>query len=320
MSNVPTAFAKFFDKIELNALAVERIESAWNRLRDHLVAAYGVDADRVFVQGSTANGTAVKPAKADGEIDLDIVVHAVDAYTSAEQAIADLREILGRDADLEARLEKDQPGRPCVRLRYQPDPDDGFGFHIDITPARTGQADAPLDVPMRGREDWKPTDPAGYTKWCFSEGEHFRHTVRMLKRWRDENDAEIKSIVLQVLVAHHLPDDDDDAARLTGALVGIRDHLAEHKTSAPEVLNPVLPSEDLAARWDDADYRAFRRTVGESARQAVNALQAADIATTHTLWRALLGEDFPKPPQGSSPPPPVAPTPRADADQGRTYG
>lgn len=321
--DLPDAFQTFFERIELRALAEQRIESAWQRLHAHLTAAYRIDADRVFIQGSTANGTAVRPKDHKGEIDLDIIIHGAGPGEDPGDALGHLRAVLRRDRDLEARLEPDEPGRPCVRLRYARDNQEGYGFHIDIAPARTGQSDGPLDVPMRGRAGWKPTAPREYTAWCLAQGEPFRRTVRMLKRWRDHVDAPIKSIILQVLISHAISSRCSDAERLTMALEGIRDLLARSPGTAPRVENPVLSSENLAARWRDDDYRAFRLAVGEGAATAHRALQSSDEATSHTLWKRLLGDDFPSAPGGgpdSVPPPPPIPSRRPNPDRGRQYG
>lgn len=321
MSELPDAFETFFNRIELDALAEDRIASAWQRLREVLVAAYEVPAGDVFVQGSTANETAIQPCSEDGEVDLDIVAHGVTATATPAEAIRYLRVILSADADLKARLEPDEEDRPCVRLRYARH-QTGYGFHIDITPARTGQQNGPLDVPMRGREGWKPTAPREYTRWCRDQGEAFRRTVRMLKRWRDHQDAAIKSITLQVLIGTQMPAG-SDAMRLVGALEGIRDALATSPTTSPVVANPVLPSENLARRWSDADYRRFRVAVGEAAGLARRALDIHDQQESHKMWRALLGEDFPDRAGGGHvvpPPPPSQPSRRPNPDRGRTYG
>lgn len=317
------AFSIFFEKIELSPLTEDRIESAWNRLHEHLVAAYGVTVQAVFVQGSTANGTAVKPEDHDGEVDLDIIAHAVPADTPANDALDQLRAHLEADGDLAKRLTPDEPGRPCVRLKYARDPDDGFGFHIDITPARTGQEDGPLDVPMRGREGWKATAPSEYATWCHDRGEPFRRTVRMLKRWREHDDAAIKSIVLQVLVADAMAATGSDAQRVVAALTGIRDRLASSPRTPPEIPNPVLPSENLAGRWSDEDYRRFRVQVGDAADRAQRALNASESATAHSHWKLLFGDAFPSAPPrtgGLTPPPPPPPTQRPNPDRGRRYG
>jgi hypothetical protein len=59
---------------------------------------------------------------------------------------------------------------------------------------------------------------AEYTEWCRGQGEVFARTIKILKRWRDEQQAvhaAIKSVVLQVLVAEVMPDETDDAIRIS---------------------------------------------------------------------------------------------------------
>src|SRR3954447_23919463 len=173
--NLDAAFNTFYAAIELRPFSEERIESATKRLRQFLMAACGVPASHVFVQGSYANDPAVRPADKSGEYDVDIVVVCVKDGVSAADALADLRAKVESDADLKKRLEKDKPGRPCLRLRYADDPE-GFGFHIDLVPAHALVAfpptavvwpvqHAPLEVPMRGREQWRETAPQEYTKF-----------------------------------------------------------------------------------------------------------------------------------------------------------
>src|SRR5947209_4543755 len=144
---LPDAFEEFHEKIQLSPLSEERINRAWGRLHSYLTQKYGLPDQAVIIQGSYANDTAVKPAKSDGEYDLDIIAICVAPGTSAEDAIKQLKAILAEDADLAARIEPNKQGRPCVRLRYAPE-EQGFGFHVDICPARSGQLGAPLDVPM----------------------------------------------------------------------------------------------------------------------------------------------------------------------------
>ena len=319
------AFNSFYDKIELRALSEERIGRAWARLHDYLTTAYGLPAERVFIQGSYANETAIRPADSDGEYDLDIIAVCVDSSTSAADAIVELRRVLEQDSDLADRLEPDEPGRPCVRLRYAPEPE-GFGFHVDIAPARLGQSDAPLDVPMRGREDWSATAPLQYTRWCLDQGEPFRRTVRELKRWRDVHDAAVKSIVLQVLIGYCLPATaDSDAERVVLALENIKGRFSGHTTTPPRIENPVLPSEDLASRWESAQYQRFLKELDEAIKLARRAWKTDDEKESHDLWGKLFGKDFPgapaRPPGGTVVPPPATRRPpKPKPDKGRHWG
>ena len=311
---LPEAFEDFHEEIQLAALSEDRINSAWGRIHSHLTEHYDIPDAAVVIQGSYANGTAVKPADSDGEYDLDIIAVCVEAATSGEDAITDLTAALGTDADLAARIEPNEDGRPYVRLRYTDEPQ-GFGFHVDVTPARGGQQGAPLDVPMRGYEDWRGTDPLGYTQWCLDQPEHFRRNVRFLKRWRDEHgDGCIASIVLQVLVARRTPlHTEDDAENVVTVLAGIQQQLAPYPSAPPVIPNPVLPDENLADRWKEDDYQAFLRELAEAVNLAQEALTSADREHSHTTWQKLFGAAFPaapsKPAKRSSVPPVIPPAP-----------
>jgi hypothetical protein len=324
-------FEQFHDNIALSSLSEERINRAWGRLHRHLTQTYGLSASFVYIQGSYANDTAVKPADSDGEYDLDIICLCADADAEAEAAINDLTAVLSRDADLESRVEPNESGRPCVRLRYADDPD-GFGFHVDIVPARGEDPAAVIEVPIRGFEDWRESAPFLYTQWCRSQPERFSRLVRFLKRWRDEHgDGSIASITLQVLSATYLVTEaTSDAEAVTATLEAIQAFLDSSPDSPPEIPNPVLKSESLADRWKDEDYRGFRRELAEAVDLAQRALQSPDEVMSHTLWRELFGDDFPGSPQGverpgSEGPPPIPsapdrPGPRQQAPEDERYG
>jgi hypothetical protein len=169
----------------------------------------------------------------------------------------------------------------------------------------------PLEIP-RPAEGWRETAPKEYTQWCRDQGKRFARTVKMLKRWRDQNQTareSVKSIVLQVLVANHLSSVSSDAEAIVETLEGIDTFLANYSDAPPEIANPVLESENLAARWTTSATSIFRETVTEAAALARQALDESDEAKSHELWRELLGEDFPPPPKrgGLTPPPYPAP-------------
>jgi hypothetical protein len=325
------AFEQFHQDIALSSLSEERINRAWGRLHEHLTASYGLAAEFVYIQGSYANDTAVKPADSDGEYDLDIVCVCVDSETGAEAAIDELTATLAANADLESRIEPNESGRPCVRLRYADDPE-GFGFHVDIVPARGADPAAVIEVPIRGFEDWRDSAPYLYTQWCQAQPELFPRVIRFLKRWRDEHhDGSIASITLQVLAARDLASlASSDAEATAATLASMRDTLAASPDSPPEILNPVLETENLADRWDHEDYRKFRRELGEAADLAQAALESPDPTQSHAGWRQLFGKDFPATPSDvegggeegppSPPPPPDRPDPRQEAPTDERYG
>lgn len=307
---LPGAFDDFHDKISLSPRQRERIDSAATTLHDYLVGQLGVPPDAVFLQGSYPNGTAVQPADPDtGEYDVDLVAISASQTDTPEKALDDMEAVISASDRYAEMIDRD-PKRPCVRLRYADD--EVGGFHVDVVPARPCIADtAPLEIP-RPSNGWHESAPREYTKWCKDQGARFARTVKMLKRWRDVNQtahASIKSIVLQVLIAQHLPTPtiSSDAEAVTRALEGIAATLSASPHTAPIVSNPVLPSENLAERWEDAAYRDFLRTVQEAAGIARAALDETNEAESHTLWRELFGEDFPPPPSSMRSVPPVPP-------------
>ncbi|MBV9818193.1 MAG: nucleotidyltransferase [Solirubrobacterales bacterium] len=299
MAQLPDAFDIFYGRISLNKRPCDKIESAASGLITYLSAEYGVSQDRVFLQGSYPNGTAVEPEDKDrGEYDVDLVCDGIDPGWTATAALDDLEEKLATHGTYEKLLRgADSRKKPCVRLFYA---EDEIGaFHVDVVPARPSQSSdlhAPLEVPRR-ESGWHDTAPREYTVWCRDRGGRFARTVRMLKRWRDHSQdtrKSIKSIVLQVLAAQHLGGQSSDAAALVGTLVAIQGALAPDPDTAPSVENPVLRSEDLAARWDDSAYRDFRKHLANAVDLAQRGLHESDERTSHDLWRHLLGPDFPE--------------------------
>ncbi|BBZ06872.1 hypothetical protein MDOR_10410 [Mycolicibacterium doricum] len=271
-TDTSTQFAEFADAIKLKQTQVERIESARTSLTKLLKESYDLSEDDVFVQGSYANNTAVRPVEG-GEYDIDIVVVSADSEEGATEAIHDLFEKLEDSRYKDMIMER----KPCVRVTHA---DEVIGgFHVDVIPLRVSTSDehdAPYEAPRKG-SGWHGTAPGEYTDWCSGQGERFQRTVMMFKRWRDEQQdvrKAVKSIVLQVLISEYMPADiDDDARRVAVTFAGMHEELKDLE-SAPEVLNPVLESEDLAARWSDTDLLNFKTELESAAELASEADEA----------------------------------------------
>jgi hypothetical protein len=219
---------------------------------------------------------------------------------SADDALNDLEAELAKHGTYEKLLKQEGARKkPCVRLRYADD--EVGGFHVDIVPTRPSTT-APLVVPRRG-DGWHDTAPAEYTQWCRDQGVRFERTVKMLKRWREVHQParkSIRSIVLQVLSANSLGQQRSDAEALVATLEAIQAVLAASPDAAPRVENPVLPAEDLAGGWEPDAYHNFVTELDEAVSLARRALTTSDRTESHELWRALLGKDFPPPPNETS--------------------
>jgi hypothetical protein len=300
---LPSAFAEFHERIQLGGIPEGKISSAWSRLQSYLIAELAIPQLDIFVQGSYANKTAVKPPTSGREYDLDTVAIGFDADATADGALARLEEILAKDGDYKKRIER---RAPCVRLRYAGDTEGRF--HVDVVPAKHGSRPV-IQVPRR-KEGWHDSDPRSYTNWCVAQGAQFSRTVRMLKRWRDAQQSDrrkVKSIVLQVLIGQFYGGAAGDAETVVQVLAGIEGFLGDFPDTVPTVVNPVLPAEDLTARWPPEDYQDFRKEVIEAAALARDALAAQSERESHRLWRQLFGPDFPEAKQGGAEMPPTPP-------------
>jgi hypothetical protein len=296
-------FNMFIENISLGDKQRERIDSATEALTSYLANYYKISSEKIFLQGSYPNETGVKPAPSqkDGEYDVDLVAICASPDASSDEALNDLEAALSKSADYVQKIEKDKPKKPCVRLRYA---DEAIGgFHVDIVPARESKQEGlPLEIPRRG-EGWHGSAPQEYTEWCLNQGDKFTRTVKIFKRWRDENQGikkEIKSIVLQVLIAQELCNDPSDAACFLGTLTNIQAFLTDYTETPPTILNPVLPEENLTEQWDAAEYEDFRKSVDEGIKLARQAFDERDANRSAELWRQLFGDSFPASPREES--------------------
>ncbi len=287
MSDYQQQFNEFVNKISIPDTQQKRMQDTYDSLETYLGNCFSLGVADIFLQGSYPNGTAVVPTEG-GEYDIDVIVACAEVSDDANSALQKLEDALGASRVYNNRI---KPKKPCVRLEYA---EDNVGkFHVDITPVRLSHT-APFEAPRRA-EGWHDTAPAEYTEWCRERGELFARTVKTLKRWRDEQQdvrIAVKSILLQVMAAEHMPQLDNDSERLAATLRSISDALAT-ATTVPVVTNPVLPAEDLARRWSQNQFNDFRTHVGAAADLAERALAADDETTGSALWHELLGEDFP---------------------------
>ncbi len=282
-------FQQFLVNISLGDPQTPRMDRAAETISEFLRSSYGIPVQNVFLQGSYPNGTAIEPVSG-GEYDLDIVAACVDDQTSCNAALSDLERRFHSDGRFKDRV---RPKKPCVRLEYAED--DVGKFHVDVVPVRISpDDDCPLDAPRRN-DGWHGTAPLEYTNWCVQQGEYYMRTVKVMKRWRDEQQSvrtAIKSIVLQVLVSQCMPDLLGDADRLAGTMRSLYASLKD-LPRPPAVWNPVLPRENLAARWSLESFRSFVTELAEAVEWVDKAMASFDPVEAADCWREILGDDFP---------------------------
>ncbi len=288
-----SSFSEFVEKISLGDKQHRRINTAIGGLTDYLSSYFGINKSSIFLQGSYANGTSVKPLEG-GEYDVDLVVLCAGSGQTALEALTVLENALLENGTYKNMVVTNPRKESCVRLQYA-DEEIG-GFHVDLVPARMSSTEGFIEIPRRS-DGWALSNPLTYTEWCKNQGENFLRTVKVLKRWRDFNqnvNQAIKSVTLQVIASMSFLNDETDADNLTITLSGVAGMLEEHPDSPPPVPNPVMSEEDFAERWDTAHYKDFRREVIAAAAAAEAAFGEDDETKSALLWRKLLGDDFPE--------------------------
>ncbi|MBB5865441.1 nucleotidyltransferase [Xanthomonas sp. 3058] len=156
----------------------------------------------IFVQGSFALGTAIKPVNPDEEYDLDFSCKLRTGVSRDSHSQSDLKEMIRVELEayrkargIQSQLE---PKHRCWRLSYQ----DDLAFHMDVVPGlraddqrravltermATAGLDRPLAAEIARRalwitddqrpdfdeltHDWPSSNPGGYQKWFLSRME-----------------------------------------------------------------------------------------------------------------------------------------------------
>lgn len=282
-------FDQFFESIELSGTQLERINSAVNSLSTYLQNCYGLKSTQIYTQGSFSTKSTIKPAieDSDGEYDVDLIVECVDGNDTPEKALDTLEDKLRDNGTYKNKIETDS-SLPCIRLRYADE--DAAKFHVDVLPVRVTGDGTKILIPRRS-EGWELSDPAAYTKWALSHGEQYRRVVMMFKRWRDIHDIDVKSIMLQVLIAGCIRDSRNEQERIASTIINLNETFKD-QDSVPEIRNPVLPEEIISDSMKQSAYKVFKKYLAEHSVLATKILVSEDKAQAIKAWQVILGDEF----------------------------
>lgn len=157
----------------------------------------------------------------------------------------------------------------------------------------------PLLIPSRDLATWVETDPLAQIVWTRDKNArtsgHYVNIVKSIKWWRvRNNDPKYpKGYPLEHLIGQTCPDGTGSVAEgIVSALETIRDayptkpYLQDHGVS-----------QDVFRRVSDEDYAGFHALITSAADLARRALETSTLPESADLWRALLGPEFPVPPE-----------------------
>ena len=291
-----------FDDLQQEVNAPPEAVAEARRRRNLFCSAFQTDDDvsECVHSGSLARGSQKDPIN---DVD-EIIVFRREAHPgwgepgpSAGEALDHVQrrvhELLGASDGTFAKEVRLAQARNHTVKCWLDDPDDPDAFTVDVTPALR-ESDGTLLIPEKANERWINTDPEDLIQRVadrHAEWNRFVGLVRCIKRWGEDQNTEMKSLLLEVLALHHLPQDTRQKA------------LARFFTAAAgAVLRPVEDPAGLCGEIQpDLDRAAasehFQRAA-EAAWRAVEAEERGDTDEAACLWRSIFGPIFPEPPGG----------------------
>ena len=259
--------------INLNQSRIDLLETRVNAISG-VIKGFDIYSDiiiRAIPQGSWAHRTIIRPARASGSFDADLVVF-VNPYE--EWAPGDYIDNLydqfkghGTYADKVSRKTR------CVSIDYAGE------FSIDVVPCiiRSSGCETTKWIINHKTDMEEQVNPDGYIKWFLRQNEylgdnHLIKTVRIIKYLRDfKLTFSAKSILLTTLIGGMVSERDiqsddfsDFPTSLRTLINRLNAYLQQHE-SMPNIVNPVLSSESFTRHWDKEKYENFRRCISRYA-------------------------------------------------------
>lgn len=281
-------FTTFLSDIEPSKTTVDQISSAHSSLRDYLNSheEYGKHCVSTYLSGSYAKHTSIRPAKDDDNRDVDVVVET-DYSTDSDSAdiIIELRDaLLDSSKYASAHLQTHSVGISLSKL------------DIDVVPLAISEESRFIGCVDDGQ--WTETNPKGHIEWSSGvnadNNGKYKPVVKIMKWWRRENCPEgerwPKGITLEKIIADYFP---ADVSLYEDIIIQLMEGIAEAYDALlvggikPGVVDPALPSNDLAAGYRIEDFQAFVDAIHAS----LNLL--SEEGSTNETWRKVLGERFP---------------------------
>jgi hypothetical protein len=271
--------------------------------RDLFIRAFTpeADVDEVIPPGSLARRTQRAPIN---DVDM-IIVFKVSEHPdwgepgdSAADALdytgGRINALLGKaNGTVEKAVRLARPGNHAVKCFLDP-PKGLDAFTVDAMPALR-QPDGTLLVPEKASRKWIATDPEfliAEVKRRQEEWDQFRPLVRLLKRWREVQDTDLRSLTVEVLALKHLPKDENRPKALQKFFTAAKNAI-DYPIEDPAGLCGPTQSE-----LDRDKARAALDAAASASWHAVIAQERGETDRAACLWYSIFGDEFPQPPEG----------------------
>ncbi|HEX8554669.1 MAG TPA: nucleotidyltransferase [Sphingomonas sp.] len=297
LTNCFTSFLN--DTVNLNQTRIDDLETSIGAIQRFLRQSTWEPTIRGFEeQGSWAHDTIIKPVDR-GEFDADllVMVDPVDGWT-AKDYVKELGKIFKASATYGGMTKM---WDYCVTITYAKE------HKVDIAPCvyERRYVDA-YEVCNAKADYFEDSEPIAYTQWLkdqngYSGLNSFRKVTRLIKYLRDiKLTFSCPSVLLTTLLGNHIyswdkgSDDFGDVPTALKTVMGRLDDWLQARPAKPEVRNPKLWTEDIAAAWTDERYSNFRDKIRRYRVWIDEAYAAAGRSDSIIAWRRVFGSDFAK--------------------------
>lgn len=259
--------------------------------------------------GSLMKGTVLKP-RGDTGVDADIAVY-LDVSEAEKDHIDDLHAIIRK------LLAAAYPTKSNSDFQVQPRTL-GIHFHesgldVDLVPV--------IPIPSQQGYGWQPSSQGADPIKTSIEGQlefikkrknadpRYRNMVRLLKKWRNENELEkLRSFMIELILAHVL-DTQGPAQSFESGIQRFFLYVAQSKLQSPisfpehgkitqfpksavVMLDPVNKDNNVGVRFADEE----RQEIVAAAETALNTIETAIWSGTKgetlDLWKEVIGRSF----------------------------
>lgn len=321
-------FNDFISAISLTDSMKSELRKAYkelkSKLNSHIISK---DIITMFLQGSYARHTGVRPINKDDKLDVDLVVvtrfdykkmtpkQALEAFVPfLEENYKGKYQIQGRSLGI--KLEKcsiDLVPTALPSNTVQSFLNEAFNntayeeafFKADSTIntiKKYAKIDGdwkkePLKIPDREAGKWDDTHPLAQIFWTQNMNERtngeYVHMVRALKWWKKKyckNADTIKSYPLEHFIGECCSVGQFSLAKLiTNTLQTMASY---DETKKPFLPDRGVPQHDVFGRVSDDDYKNFITAIRDIAAKAKDALEEQDLYESSKKWRNIFGPEF----------------------------
>lgn len=287
-------FNAFLSNIEPSSTTVAYVSSIQTNLRSFLKSHKEYKDVHVdtFLSGSYAKHTSIRPAAGDKKRDVDIIV--VTSHSSGKDSSEVLKELK------DVLVQKNEYSTATIQ-RHSVGIEMG-NVSVDVVPVIADDDDDQLYyVGDSDTGSWTLTDPKGHKTWSTDvnkdNNSEYKPLVKIFKWWRRVNCPKEtkypKGITLEKIIADNLG---DSSLSTEDFLIGTMQNIisAYKEDYSDQSKNPVIedPSKkisgnDLLSGYSTDDFAAFIDKLDEHA-SLLNT-----EGTTNSIWRKILGTQFP---------------------------